>query len=153
MNTIQYKKELLYRKANGKYLIKDYISKVTSLLCIKASSLVFIGLKETDDILSTSGKYRGVDEKIKLSPPELYNFLKELKNDDTPYYIFIDEDWMYCGSFLIPSLGLLKDNFEFGEKIINDVLFISEDLKKSISLDYYEVNGAYFIDVVKSIYT
>ncbi|MQL46543.1 MULTISPECIES: hypothetical protein [Photorhabdus] len=151
MSTAQYKKELLYRKANGKHIIKNYISKVTSLLCIKESNLTFMELKDTDDVLSISGKSKGTDEKTRLTPQELHGFLKELKNDDTPYYIFIDDDWTYCGSFLISSLCSLNENFKFGEKIINDILFISKDFKKNISLDYYEVNRTYFIDVVKSI--
>ena len=151
MNTTQYKKELLYRKANGKHLVKDYICKITSLFSVDKKSLVFMELKETDEVLSSSCGTKVKDEKIKLSQHELDGFLKELKHDNSSYYVFIDEDWKYCGSFIISSLYLLNENFVFGERIINDILFISADFKKSISLDYYEENGAYFIDITTSI--
>ncbi|WP_312385102.1 hypothetical protein [Atlantibacter subterraneus] len=151
MNTTQYKKELLYRKANGKRFIKDYISKITSLFSVNEKSLVFMGLKETDEVLSSSYGTKVKDAKIKLLQHELNGFLKELKNDNSSYYVFIDEDWKYCGSFTISSLCLLNENFVFGEQIINDILFISTDFKKSINLDYYEVNGTYFIDITTLI--
>ncbi|NIF23096.1 hypothetical protein [Candidatus Pantoea multigeneris] len=151
MNTDQYKKELLYRKANGKRLAEDYVYKVVSLFTVDENSLVFMGLKETDEVLSSSCGAKVKEEKIKVLQHELGDFLKELKNDDSSYYVFIDEDWKYCGSFIISSLCLLNENFSFGKKIINDILFISTDFKKSISLDYYELNGDFFIDITTSI--
>jgi len=151
MNTTQYKKELLYRKVNGKSLAKDYVSKIISLFSVDENSLVFMGLKETDEVLSSSCEIKMKDLKIKVLQHELGGFIKRLKNDNSPYYVFIDEDWKYCGSFTIPSLSLLNENFMFGDKIINDILFISTDFKKSISLDYYELNGKFFIDITTSI--
>lgn len=150
MNADQYKKELLYRKANGKRLAKDYVSKIVSLFSVDENRLVFMGLKETDEVLSSSYETKVKNEKVKVLQHELGDFLKELKNDNSSYYVFIDEDWKYCGSFTISSLCLLNENFSFGKEIINDILFISTDFKKSISLDYYELNGFFFIDITTS---
>ncbi|EOC0223530.1 hypothetical protein ACI0Y6_004170, partial [Cronobacter turicensis] len=60
---------------------------------------------------------------------------------------FLDDDWSYCGAVTAPSLQELNENFLFGKEVLDDVLFISEDLRQSISLDYYEVNDVYYIDV------
>lgn len=151
MITTQYKKELLYRKVNGKRFIGDYISKVTSLFLVNENDLEFMSLEDTDEILSFSKEINFKDERIKLLPHELSGFLRGLKNDNSSYYVFIDEDWKYCGSFVIPSLFLLNERFTFGKEIINDILLISTDLSKIISLDYYEVNNKYFIDITNSL--
>lgn len=150
MSADQYKKELLFRKASGKRLAKDYVSKIVSLFSVDENSLVFMGLEETDEVLFSSCETKVKDERVKVLQHELGDFLKELKNDNSSYFVFIDEDWKYCGSFIISSLCLLNENFSFGKEVINDVLFISTDFKKSISLDYYEINGIFFIDITTS---
>ncbi|CCK00276.1 hypothetical protein BN130_3033 [Cronobacter malonaticus 507] len=45
----------------------------------------------------------------------------------------------------------MNENFLFGNEILNDVLFISMDLRQSISLDYYEMNNVYYIDVTTKV--
>ncbi|CCJ90716.1 hypothetical protein BN132_2644 [Cronobacter turicensis 564] len=75
----------------------------------------------------------------------------QLKKSFGSCYVFLDDDWCYCGAFSVPSLQELNENFLFGDEVLNDVLFISMDLRQSISLDYYEMNNVYYIDVTMKV--
>ncbi|KOC86663.1 hypothetical protein [Winslowiella iniecta] len=151
MTSVQYKKELLYRKANGKKVIESYLSKINSLIYCDIIDLFFIPLECTDDILKKSLVDEENSVKRKIEPQLLSEFIGKIKNYDSGYYVFIDDDWQYCGTFIIPSLNMLKEDFVFGGKIINNILLISESFTKYIDLDYYEINGKYYLDVTESM--
>lgn len=151
MTSVQYKKELLYRKANGKKVIESYLSKINSLIYCNIMDLVFIPLEFTDDILKKSLVNEENSVKRKIEPQLLSDFIEKIKDYDSGYYVFIDDDWQYCGAFIISSLNMLKEDFVFGSKIINNILLISESFTKYIDLDYYEMNGKYYIDVTESM--
>ncbi|WP_029591456.1 hypothetical protein [Franconibacter pulveris] len=147
MSMSQYKKELFYRRAKGKIIYESYKAKIASLFKMELDALSFIGLEETDNILSGTNGFDTRQIKKKLDVKDLSVYILELKKNMDSYYVFLDDDWSYCGAFTVPSLQGLDENFNFGKEVLNDVLFISTDLKKTISLDYYEMNGDYYIDV------
>jgi hypothetical protein len=151
MTSVQYKKELLYRKANGKKVIESYLSKINSLIYCNIMDLVFIPLELSDDILKKSLVGEENSVKRKIEPRLLSDFIEKIKDYDSRYYVFIDDDWQCCGAFTIPSLNMLKEDFVFGHKIINNILLISESFTKYIDLDYYEMDGKYYIDVTESM--
>ncbi|PQX92474.1 hypothetical protein C5930_18165 [Cronobacter sakazakii] len=148
MNATQYKKELLYRKARGKIIYESYKIKIASLFKMEPDCLTFLDLETTDNILSKSNAFDTRKTKKKLDIKDLKPYILELKKILGPHYVFLNEDWIYCGAFTVPSLQELNEDFHFDNEILNDVLFISMDLRQSISLDYYEMNGVYYIDVI-----
>jgi len=115
MNAEQYKRELVYRRGNGKSIKFQRENR-------KEHSKERFLSNDSTLILNSIRVYRG------------------------GYYVFIDDDWKYCGCFLIESLSLLNTSFVFGTKIINGVFFISADLKNTIDLDYFEEDNAFYID-------
>ncbi|EIX4100208.1 hypothetical protein RA241_004270 [Cronobacter sakazakii] len=151
MNIMQYKKELLYRKAKGKIIYESYKAKIASLFKMEPDFLSFIGLESTDNILYKSNAFDIRQTKKRLDVKDLSLYLLQLKKSFGSCYVFLDDDWCYCGAFSVPSLQNLNEHFLFGDEILNDVLFISMDLRQSISLDYYEMNNVYYIDVTTKV--
>ncbi|ELY5855578.1 hypothetical protein ACV6RK_004071 [Cronobacter malonaticus] len=151
MNVVQYKKELLYRKAKGKIICESYKAKIASLFKMEPGFLSFIDLEATDNILYKSNAFDTRQTKKRLDVKDLSLYLLQLKKSFGSCYVFLDDDWCYCGAFSVPSLQDLNENFLFGNEILNDVLFISMDLRQSISLDYYEMNNVYYIDVTTKV--
>lgn len=150
MNQNEYKKELLYRKVNGKRFIESYLSKISSLLNCDITNVALIPLDTTDKILKDSLINHAKSKNERIEPQSLSMSIKSLKKYNSEYYVFIDDDWKYCGAFITPSLSLLKDNFQFGEAIINNILLISKNLAHVVDIDYYEINGRYYIDIKES---
>ncbi|EOV0634635.1 hypothetical protein ACOIKT_003950 [Cronobacter turicensis] len=151
MNIVQYKKELLYRKAKGKIIYESYKAKIASLFKMELGFLSFIDLEATDNILYKSNAFDTRQTKKRLDVKDLSLYMLQLKKSFGSCYVFLDDDWCYCGAFSVPSLQELNENFLFGDEILNDVLFISMDLRQSISLDYYEMNNVYYIDVTTKV--
>ncbi|EGT4374143.1 hypothetical protein AUM47_22105 [Cronobacter malonaticus] len=151
MNVVQYKKKLLYRKAKGKIICESYKAKIASLFKMEPGFLSFIDLEATDNILYKSNAFDTRQTKKRLDVKDLSLYLLQLKKSFGSCYVFLDDDWCYCGAFSVPSLQDLNENFLFGNEILNDVLFISMDLRQSISLDYYEMNNVYYIDVTTKV--
>ncbi|ELZ8935209.1 hypothetical protein ACNY9Y_004400 [Cronobacter dublinensis] len=153
MTISQYKKEVLYRRAKGKIIYESYKAKIAALFKMELDDLNFIGLEETDNILSGTSRFDTRQIKKKLDVKDLSVYILELKESMGSYHVFLDDDWSYCGAFTVPSLQGLNENFIFGKEVVDDVLFISTDLQKSISLDYYEMNSTYYIDVTTRLAT
>ncbi|EPO1792827.1 hypothetical protein ACT7BH_004270 [Cronobacter turicensis] len=151
MNIVQYKKELLYRKAKGKIIYESYKAKIASLFKMELGFLSFIDLEATDNILYKSNAFDTRQTKKRLDVKDLSLYMLQLKKSFGSCYVFLDDDWCYCGAFSVPSLQELNESFLFGDEILNDVLFISMDLRQSISLDYYEMNNVYYIDVTTKV--
>ncbi|MFK8256633.1 hypothetical protein ACFL9S_02485 [Erwinia sp. AnSW2-5] len=151
MNSTQYKKELLYRKANGKMVFESYLSKINSLVCCNVDALNLLSLEFTDDVLKKSLMNERRSIKNKIENKLLSEFFDKIKKYDSGFFVFIDDDWKYCGAFLISSLNSLRDDFSFGDNVLNNVLLISDDFSIYIDLDYYEMMGENYIDVKESL--
>ncbi|WP_456309511.1 hypothetical protein [Serratia proteamaculans] len=151
MNPTQYKKELLYRKANRKMVFESYLSKINSLVCCNVDALDFLSLEFTDYVLKKSLMDESRSIKNKIETKLLAEFFGEIKKHDSGFFVFIDDNWKYCGTFLISSLNLLRDDFSFGDNVLNNVLLISDDFSIYIDLDYYEMMGGNYIDVKECV--
>lgn len=146
MDTKQYKRELIYRRGNGKSILNTYKEKIFSLFNIHDDDITFLTLQETDEIIRSQKENRKEYSKEKFSVNDSTIIFNSIRVCCGEYYIFIDDDWKYCGCFLINSLSLLNTEFVFGTKIINGVFFISVDLKNTIDLDYYEEDNIFYIE-------
>ncbi|QIX16438.1 hypothetical protein [Burkholderia multivorans] len=144
----QYRKELLYRKATGKRMLSDYLEKVVSLFPAQDRSEI-ISLEETDAALD---RFKAAStllhqETGRISTTELHAELSVVKGRQGGFFVFIDDDWKYCGMLLVRSMGGLNVGIEFGDKILNDIVFMSADMSFAISFDYFEVAGSHLIEV------
>lgn len=144
----QYKRDLIYRRGNGKSVLNGYKEKITSLFLIDVEQLSFLSLEETDDVILKKPKERYEVSKVRVSPDDTKKILGEIMESKGEYYVFIDDDWKYCGAFLIESLMFLRDDFRFGEKVNNNIFFISRDLKSLLDLDYSEDKGKFYIEKI-----
>ncbi|KDR34245.1 hypothetical protein [Caballeronia sp. GAOx1] len=144
----QYKKELLYRKANGKKLLNEYLGKIASLFPTEDRSEI-IPLEETDAVLD---RFKAASTQLhqkteRISGSGLHVELSAMKDHHRDMYVLIDEDWRYCGILRVKSTESLNVDFEFGNKILNDIVFIWADMSAAISFDFFEVSGNRLIDV------
>ncbi|EJW2002032.1 hypothetical protein QB794_004439 [Salmonella enterica] len=146
MDTEQYKRELIYRRGNGKSILDAYKEKILSLFNINYDDITFLSLQQTDEIIYSQRKNRKQYSKEKFPANDLMIIFNSIRACCGGYYIFIDDDWKYCGCFLVNSLSLLNAEFVFGTKIINGIFFISADLENTIDLDYYEENNVFYIE-------
>ncbi|AOK56974.1 hypothetical protein WT15_00015 [Burkholderia stagnalis] len=70
-----------------------------------------------------------------------------MKDRQRYFYVLIDDDWKYCGMLLVRSMEGINVDVEFGDKILNDIVFVSADMSSAMSFDFFEVAGSYLIDV------
>jgi hypothetical protein len=143
-------KDLLYRRANGKRLLDDYLGKISTLFLVESRSGI-VSLEETDLVLD---RFRSMSVQLRretgrISRSDFHVELSTIKRHHKGFYVLIDEDWKYCGMLLVPNLEALNVNVEFGEKILNDIIFVSDDMSFAISFDFFEDAGSYLIDIEK----
>jgi len=146
----QYKRELLYRKAHGKKLMDAYLSKVAQLFP-SGKQPELLALEETDIFLN---KFRLLHaelhkEAFRIFPSKLHVELLIIRNSDKKFHVMIDEDWKYCGMLKSREIKLLNTYAMFGEMILNDMVFISDDMSFAYHFDFSQENGVDVIDVTK----
>lgn len=144
----QCRKDLLYRKANGKRILNDYLGKINSLFPAECQPDL-LSLEETDKILN---RFKIASTQLHLDTTQipaniLHSELSGMKNHRGNFYVLIDEDWKYCGILLVKSLTDINVHVEFGDKILNDLIFISVDMSAAIGFDFFEVSENHLIDV------
>ncbi|WP_081053229.1 hypothetical protein [Burkholderia territorii] len=145
------RRELLYRRANGKKIFSSYLKKVAAL-APSAGQADLISLESTETLLVKFNACRLALHELKrrISPSGIRLVLSNIsKTYRDGAYVLIDEDWMYCGALRIAEPHIINRTFRFGREIANDLVFISCGMKKAISLDYFEMNGSALIDVVE----
>ncbi|MCG8707911.1 hypothetical protein JHU04_001109 [Brenneria sp. 4F2] len=143
----RYKRELIYRRGNGKRFLTRYKEKIFSLFQCDPEEVTFLSLEETDAIIFKKPKERLKLSEESFSATDCGKMLDRLRECSSEYYVFIDDDWRYCGAFSIITMRLLKNDFIFGELIENNIFFISKDLRKLIDLDYFEFCGFFYIEM------
>ncbi len=141
---LEYEKQLLFRRNKGRRVIDSYLSKIDTLFCVDSSQIEFISLKDSDSIMNNSTKIK--ETSITYTHQDLKKILLEIIETKGSYFVFIDHDWKYCGCFHLDSLNIINVNFKFGTLITDSIVFIEKSLNKRIWLDYYEMNGEYYID-------
>jgi len=144
----EYRKELLFRRANGKKIFGAYLVKV-AVLFRSLDRPELLSLEETDSILERFGLIRAGyrQEAMRIPAAEIRSELSFIKNFGRGFYVLIDEDWKYCGLLKVGTIGLLNVVVEFGHGILNDIVFISDDMSLAVDLDFFEMDGVRLMDI------
>ncbi|WP_175676543.1 hypothetical protein [Burkholderia ambifaria] len=144
----EYRKELLFRRANGKKICGTYLSKVAALFP-SLDRPELLSLEETDSILERFRLIRaGLSrETMRIPTEEVRSEFSLIKNFGREFYILIDEDWKYCGLLKVGAIGLLNVALEFGTEILDDLVFISADMSLAVDFDFFEMDGVRLIDI------
>ncbi|ELY5825974.1 hypothetical protein SNN58_004597, partial [Cronobacter dublinensis] len=124
MSVTEYKRALLYRKAQANVCKKDYFNKIQSFTNDTVAEGNFITLEETDDIIN-SLKDKKINSKIKLeieSYQQVVGFIKE-KVAGLSSYLLIDEEWKFCGMYKVS--GEFSSDYNFDELHSDEIRIIS----------------------------
>lgn len=133
-----YKRELLYRKAQGNSLHERYKQKLKFLLGAAPEERLFLSLAETDNIINTLGKNEKIsseDAEFSVLDECLKHCLSKAVGGD--YYLLMDEDWRYCGAYIVRNFNLNME-FDFNKHQSDEVRLISTDFGTDITIDYTE---------------
>ncbi|MEH0876338.1 hypothetical protein QM999_16895 [Pectobacterium cacticida] len=131
-----YKRELLYRKAQGKMIFDKFKAKLNALLSDNTER-IYLGLQETDEVISNiKGKSIFIEERRDLKNHiESINYINDrIRLCD--YYLFLDSDWKYCGAVFLKSGFRILDSFDFDEVVSDEIRLISCDFNEVLSIDY-----------------
>ncbi|EJH7009840.1 hypothetical protein NK653_004421 [Salmonella enterica] len=135
MRVSEYKRALLYRKAQANLRKEYYFNKIQSFTNNAVDEANFLSLEETDGIIN-SLKNKGMISKNKIeidSYQLLVEFIKE-KVAGLASYLLIDEEWKFCGAYKISNN--LSNNYNFDELHSDEIRIISCDLSFQIQIDY-----------------
>jgi hypothetical protein len=137
-----YKREILYRKAQGRGLLARNKEKINLLLGLQADETRFLSLPETDNIISELKKKRQIFcELIEFSSvTECFKFTSS-QIEDRKYYLLMDEDWKYCGAYKIENDFSFSAEFDFDKSKSDEIRLNSIDFSAQISIDYSESCG------------
>ena len=98
-----YKKNLLIRKNKSKLYLGKYRHKILELFKISPDEIYFLTLEESDAIRKHSFNNSGIVN-IRYENAEIdirKSILNICENNTEPWYVFIDDDWKYCGGIRI----------------------------------------------------
>lgn len=135
MSTSEYKRALLYRKAQANVCKNNYFNKIHEFTSSTIESGDFLTLEETDNIIN-SLKEKDVisNEKIKtINYQQVIEFIRN-KIKASSSYLLIDEEWKFCGIYKIKNE--LSDDYDFDKLSSDEVRIISRDLSFQIKIDY-----------------
>ena len=150
-NTTDRSKALLYRRATGKRILAGYLRKLATVFP-DARQDDLLSLDATDAILARfNEKKSGLrEERRRIEPSEVRPFLsKAIKAYQDGFYAFIDDDWKYCGAISFNAPALVASSFEFGDEVLNDLIVIGHGMEMAASLDFFEMNGRWLIDIIE----
>ncbi|PMW96378.1 hypothetical protein C1X59_24500 [Pseudomonas sp. FW215-R2] len=153
MNIDHYKREILYRKSQGKRKLSQYQIKIESLLRRSFDELLLLSLAETDNIIAGLMAMHEVScvRKEYLLSADAFNFVLSVV-EDKKYYLLIDEDWKCCGAYMAESAASLCASFDFDETTSDEIRLISTDLSTQISIDYSETCGEKVFECCVKVY-
>lgn len=135
MKTFEYKRALLYRKAQGNVHKVDYFNKMHLLTDCTVDQEQLLTLEETDGIIESLKKKKN-DLKKTLQTndyQQIISFIEE-KTGDLIFHLLIDEDWKFCGAYRTNKI--LLDNYNFNILKSDEIRIISHDLSSQIRIDY-----------------
>ncbi|MDT3313931.1 hypothetical protein QZR14_21440 [Pseudomonas sp. rhizo66] len=121
MNVDPYKGEILYRKVQGKKLLSHYQEKLASLVGLPFDKSLRLSLPETDGIivaLMTKREISCVRKEYSLSI-EAISFSSSAIGS-RKCYLLIDEDWKYCGAYMLANDASLCAGFDFDKSKSDD---------------------------------
>ncbi|CAI8840437.1 GNAT family N-acetyltransferase [Pseudomonas sp. IT-232MI5] len=141
MNIDAYKRDILYRKSQGKTL-SHYKEKIASISDLAFDVSLLLSLPETDSIIAalmTKREISCVRREYSSSIEALNFFSSAIEN--RKYYLLIDEDWRYCGAYMLASDISLCASFDFDKFKSDEIRLIGADLSTQLSVDYSETCG------------
>lgn len=135
MNTPEYKRALLYRKAQGNIHRKKYVNKINYFTGEPVLDGGFLNLEDTDLIIERiKTKKVGSSLQVEINDSkELIGFIKE-KIDGIPFYLLIDEEWKFCGAY--KTNGVFSECYDFDKLSSDEIRVIPCDLSFQIQIDY-----------------
>lgn len=138
MSIAPYKRDLLYRKAQGNSLRERYKEKLNLLLGTALQDTLFLNLIETDEIiknllerkkiLTEHAEFATLDECIK------HYLSREIVSE---CYLLLDGEWRYCGAYLCRNFNF-NPEFDFNKFQSDEIRLISTDFVTEIAIDYSE---------------
>ena len=137
MKVDNYKKELLYRKAQKSKRLDKFRSKMENLISNAKNCTTQLDLQETDKLIRAIGAthWPSSTNEDFSSTADFFNHIKnELLQQEC--YILIDDDWRYCGAILTKNNCELNIKYSFDENHSDEIRFISADLSIFASIDY-----------------
>ncbi|WP_330986318.1 MULTISPECIES: hypothetical protein [Enterobacterales] len=135
INISGYKRELLYRKAQGKMHQEAYVNKIQSFIGVAVDTNKFLDLEATDRIINEL-KAREIKSKQRVdisNYKDLIFFIKE-KVGHSFFYLLIDEEWKFCGAY--KSTKPLSEKYNFDKLCSDEIRITSCDLSFQIQIDY-----------------
>lgn len=135
MKTFEYKRALLYRKAQGNVHKVDYFNKIHLLTGCIVDQEQLLTLEETDGIIQSLKKKKNYLKKTLQTNDyqQIISFIEE-KTGDLIFHLLIDEDWKFCGAYRTNKI--LLDNYNFDILKSDEIRIISHDLSFQIRIDY-----------------
>ncbi|MGT8859238.1 hypothetical protein [Enterobacter sp. 186315] len=135
MRVSEYKRALLYRKAQANICKNDYFNKIQSFTNNIVIESDFLTLEETDNIIKHLNDKK-INSKIKVeidNYQQVVAFIKE-KGAGFSSYLLIDGEWKLCGMYKLSSQ--LSSDYNFDELHSDEIRLISSDLSFQIQIDY-----------------
>ena len=135
MSVLEYKRALLYRKAQGNVHRESYFKKIHAFNGSVVNKGDFLTLEETDGIIVALKKSKvDLDQSIQLDNyQQIISFIKA-QLGGLFFYLLIDEEWKYCGAY-ITNLIHLKD-YNFDTLKSDEIRVIPQDLSFQILVDF-----------------
>lgn len=135
MSVSEYKRTLLYRKAQANVCKSDYFNKIQSFTDGTVDEGNFLSLEETDDVINALKKKEILSKtKIEIdSYQQLFEFIKG-KVAGLPSYLLIDEEWKFCGMYKINNE--FSSDYDFDKLKSDEIRVIPYDLSFQIQIDY-----------------
>lgn len=135
MSILEYKRALLYRKAQGNVHRESYFKKIHALTGSVVNKGDFLTLEETDCIIDALKKSKvDLDQSIQLDNyQQIISFIKA-QLGGLFLYLLIDEEWKYCGAYITNLIHLGDYNFDTLKS--DEIRVIPQDLSFQILVDF-----------------
>ena len=135
MSVSEYKRTLLYRKAQANVCKSDYFYKIQSFTDGAVDEENFLSLEETDDVINALKKKEILSKtKVEIdSYQQLFEFIKG-KVAGLTSYLLIDEEWKFCGMYKINNE--FSSDYDFDKLKSDEIRVIPYDLSFQIQIDY-----------------
>ncbi|WP_448886377.1 hypothetical protein [Citrobacter telavivensis] len=135
MSVSEYKRALLYRKAQANVCKNYYFNKIQSFTNDTVVGGNFLSLEETDNIIN-SLKYKEIISRTKVEIDNYQQVVELIKEKvaGLSSYLLIDQEWKFCGMYKISRE--FSSNYNFDELHSDEIRIISCDLSFQIQIDY-----------------
>lgn len=135
MSVSEYKRALLYRKAQANVCKSYYFNKIQSFTNDTVAGGNFLSLEETDNIIN-SLKDKEIISRTKVEIDNYQQVVELIKEKvaGLSSYLLIDEEWKFCGMYKISRE--FSSDYNFDELHSDEIRIISCDLSFQIQIDY-----------------